>query len=101
MKKNIFEVFERIYSSHWFLSSYNGPGFVREFSRIGGGSFMTKAIYIMEKYMCKYVFDKNEFEKAAHFTADRLINDHRWRQGVYKKIDEYTKKYFVAGENLR
>ncbi|MEK6943471.1 MAG: PEP-utilizing enzyme [Nanoarchaeota archaeon] len=96
-----FEIFERIYSGHWFLSSYNGPGFVRDFPKIGGGKFITKAIYVMENQMCRYIFDNNEFEKAANFTADRLINDDKWRLSIYKKIDFYTKKYFQTGENLR
>ena len=96
-----FEIFERIYSSHWFLSSYNGPGFVRDFPKIGGGKFITKAVYIMENNMCRYIFDNVEFEKAANFTADRLINDNKWRLSIYKKIDFYTKRYFQSGENLR
>lgn len=96
-----FDIFERIYSSHWFLSSYNGPGFVYDFPRIGGGAFITKAIYIMEQGMCRYVFDADEFEQAANYTSARLLNDHRWRRGVYGKINFYTKKYFAAGEQLR
>lgn len=70
-----FEIFERIYNSHWFLSSYRGPGFVRDFPKICGGKFITKVIYVMENQMCRYIFDNNEFEKTANFTADRLIND--------------------------
>ncbi len=96
-----FEIFERVYSSHWFLTSYNGPGFVRDFPKIGGSEFMTKAIYIMENGMCRYVFDNIEFEKAANYTANRLINDNKWRHKSYKKIDYFTKKYFQAGEKLR
>lgn len=100
-EKMSFEIFERVYSSHWFLTSYNGPGFVRDFPKSGGGKFITKAIYIMENGMCRYIFDDNQFERAANFTADRLINDDKWRLGIYKKIDFYTKRYFQAGENLR
>lgn len=96
-----FEIFERIYSGHWFLSSYNGPGFVRDFPKMGGGKFISKAIYVMENQMCRYIFNNSEFEKTANFTADSLINDDKWRLGIYKKIDFYTKRYFRTGENLR
>lgn len=96
-----FEIFERIFSSHWLLSSYNGICLVRDFPKIGGGKFITKAIYIMENGICRYVFDGNQFERAANFTANRLINDDKWRLGIYKKIDFYTKGYFQSGENLR
>lgn len=95
------DIFERIYSSHWFLSSYNGPGFVFDFPKLGGGNYITKAIYIMEKDMCRYIFDTKEFDAAAHFNANRLINDNKWRAGIYRKIDFYTKRYFEAGEKLR
>lgn len=95
------EIFERIYSSHWFLSSYNGPGFVRDFPRIGGGTFMHHAIYIMGDDMCRYVFEVDEFEKAAQFTAHKLINNDKWRSDIYRKINFYTKRYLVASERLR
>ncbi|MDP3298195.1 MAG: hypothetical protein Q8N09_11535 [Thermodesulfovibrionia bacterium] len=101
MLKRRFNIFERIYSSHWFLTSYNGPGFVYDFSSMGGGNFITKAFYVMEQGTCRYIFDIDEFEKGAHFTANRLINDNKWRLGIYKRIDFYTKKYFSAGESLR
>ena len=96
-----YEIFERIYSSHWFLSSYNGPGFIRDFPQMGGGALMHRAIYIMERDMCRYVFETHEFEKTAQFTAHKLINNNKWRLGIYRKIDFYTKKYFAAGEYLR
>ncbi len=95
------EIFERVYSSHWFLSSYNGPGFVRDFPGIGGGRFITKAVYNMEDDCCRYIFDNEEFDQTAHFTSDRLINDHRWRARIYKKISLYTRIYFQAGEKIR
>ncbi len=52
-------------------------------------------------YTCSYLFDKKEFENAAHFTANKLLNDNEWRNKIYKKIDLLTKKYFQAGENFR
>lgn len=101
MKNKTLEVFERIFSSHWFLTSYNGIGFVRDFPKIGGGNYVSKIVYVMENDMCRYLFDKNEFEKGAQFTADKLINNHTWRREIYKKIDYFTKEYFNAGERLR
>ncbi len=95
------DIYERIYSSHWFLTSYNGVGFVHNFSKIGGGDFVSEVIYVMENEMCRYIFRVNEFEAGAKYTAKKLINDHKWRSGVYKKIDYFTKKYFEAGEKLR
>lgn len=97
----VWDVYERIFSSHWLLTSYNGIGFVFDFPRIGGGGAITQAIYIMERGTCRYIFDTAQFEVAATFTANRLLNDHRWRQGVYRKIDHYTRTYFNAGEALR
>src|SRR3989338_9541376 len=101
MKNKTLEVFERIFSSHWFLTSYNCIGFVRDFPKIGGGNYVSKIVYVMENDMCRYLFDKNEFEKVAQFTADKLINNHTWRREIYKKIDYFTKEYFNAGERLR
>lgn len=99
--KGDFDIYERIYSSHWFLTSYNGIGFVYDFPRMGGGRFITKAVYVMENGMCRYIFDKSEFEQAARFTSHRLVSDDRWRLGIYRKIDYYTKRYFTMGEKLR
>src|SRR3989338_898128 len=56
---------------------------------------------MMENQMCRYIFDRDEFEKAAHFTAERLLNDNAWRQQIYKKIQYFTDNYFAAGEKLR
>lgn len=101
MKFNNLEIYERIFSSHWFLTSYNGIGFVFDFPKIGGGNFLSQAIYVMENQMCRYIFDHEEFELAANYTANKLINNDKWRKGVYKKIDYFTRHYFAAGENLR
>src|SRR3989344_2441290 len=101
MKLNNLEIYERVFSSHWFLTSYNGIGFVFDFSKIGGGNFISQVIYKMENQMCGYIFDREEFEKAANFTANKLINDLKWRKAIYQKIDYYTKHYFEAGEKLR
>ncbi|MFA7286794.1 MAG: PEP-utilizing enzyme [Patescibacteria group bacterium] len=101
MKFDNFEIYERIYSSHWFLTSYNGIGFIFDFPKIGGGNFLKKVIYVMENQMCRYIFNHKEFELAANYTADKLINNNKWRKEVYEKIDYFTKQYFDAGENLR
>lgn len=101
MIKGDFEIFERVYSSYWFITNYNALGFVFDFPKLGAGNFITKAIFVMENGMCRYIFDIDEFEKAANFTSERLINDDAWRLGLYRKIDFYTKRYFQAGERLR
>ncbi len=101
MKFNNLEIYERIYSSHWFLTCYNGIGFVFDSPKIGAGNFITQVIYLMEDQMCRYIFDREEFEKAANFTADRLINNSAWRAKIYKKINYYTSNYFQAGEKLK
>ncbi|MEK7556482.1 MAG: hypothetical protein AAB538_00725, partial [Patescibacteria group bacterium] len=101
MTKNNWDIYERIYSSHWFLTSYNAQGFGFDFPAMGGGSFMTQAVYVMEKGMCRYIFDSDEFERAAQYTSDRLINDDKWRENVYQNINLYTRRYFAAGERLR
>ena len=35
--------------------------------------------------MCGYIFDREEFEKAANFTANKLINDLKWKEKIYQK----------------
>lgn len=101
MKLNNLEIYERVYSSYWFLASYHGLGYVFDFPKIGGGNFISQVIYLMENQVWKLIYDREEFEKAANFTADKLINDHKWRKKIYQKIDYYTENYFAAGENLK
>lgn len=101
LKFNNLEIFERVFSGHWFLTSYNGIGFVFDFPKIGGGDFITQIIYVMENEMCRYIFDRDEFEKGAQFTSDKLLHNDPWRKKIYGKIDHYTKAYFDAGEDLR
>lgn len=98
--KGEFEIFERIYSSQWFYSSYNALGFVHDFPKMDGGNFITNVIFIMENSTCSYVFVKNEFERTAQFTSDKLLNNDKWRLKIYKKIESVTKEYFKAGEEL-
>lgn len=95
------EIFERIYSGHWFLSSFNAPGWIRDFPRLGGGNFINTCIWIMRNGVCQYVLDSKEFDDAAHFAADRLINNSKWRGWIYQKINFLTRRYFDAGERLR
>src|SRR3989338_11428879 len=103
MKLNNLEIYERVYSSHWFLTSYNGIGFVFDYAKnkIGGGDFISQVIYVMKNQMCEYIFNREEFEKSANFAANKLINDHKWRKRIYQKIDYYTYHYFKAGVDLK
>lgn len=94
-------IFERIYSGHYFISSYNAFGFVRDFPHLGGGKYIAHCIFVMENGVCKYIFDENEFNLSAQFAAHKLINNRLWRLSIYEKIDYYTKRYFLAGERLR
>ncbi len=94
------EIFERIYSGHWFISSYNCRGFVYDFPKLGAGKHITQCIFVMEDGVCKYIFDDKEFEAAANHNAERLLNDSAWRAWLYKKIDYYTTRFFLAGEKL-
>lgn len=101
MKLDNLEIYERVYSSYWFLASYHGIGYVLDFPKIGAGSFISQVIYIMEDQVWKLIYDREEFEKSADFASSKLIDDHNWRKKIYQKIDYYTKQYFQAGENLR
>jgi len=94
------EIFERIYSGHWFFSSYNCRGFVYDFPRLGVGKYITQCIFVMEDGVCKFIFDDKEFDAAANYNAERLLNDSQWRAWLYKKIDYYTTHFFLAGEKL-
>lgn len=97
----MWDIFERIYSGHWFLTSYNAYGWVRGLPKFGGGNYISTFIANMDHGVCKYIYRTDEFDTAARFTAHRLLYDHRWRRRIYRKIETYTKRYFAAGERLR
>lgn len=101
MLKMTFEVIERVYNGNWFFNSFSTRGFVQYYPSAGGGDFISKFVGINQGNVCKYIYDIEEFNKAAEFAADKLLNDHKWRSSIYKKIDFYTEKYFAAGEKLR
>jgi len=101
MKLNNLEIYERVYSSYWFLAGYHGIGYIFDFPKIGGGNFISQVIYLMDNQVWKLIYDREEFERAANFTANKLINDYKWRKKIYQKIDYYTEHYFEAGEKLR
>ncbi|MCH7492710.1 hypothetical protein IID19_03945 [Patescibacteria group bacterium] len=47
------------------------------------------------------IFDIDQFNRAGHFYADKMVNDHTWRAKMYKKHTYYTKRFFTAGEQFR
>ncbi|MFA6322512.1 MAG: PEP-utilizing enzyme [Candidatus Buchananbacteria bacterium] len=94
------EIFDKFYNAHWFLTGYSNRNF-SELLRDGGNTSMTRFIGVMENDVNFMIFDKNQFSKAANYYADKMINDDSWRNKMYKKHSEFTKKYFKAGEDLK
>ncbi len=97
----VLEVMERIYSGHWFLQSFNCHGFVHDFHKFTGKKFFTKFAGIMENDMCQMAWDDEEFEEDAKYIADKLVNDDKWRNNIYKLFNKYSKQYFSAGKKFR
>lgn len=95
------EIFDRIYSGHWFLLGYHAQGFVYDFPRLGGGSFINQVVALMKGGVCKYLFNSDEFNAAAEFAADRLLQDKKWRGRVYQRINFYNQQYFIKSEKFR
>lgn len=62
-EKKEYEVYERVFSSHWLLTCYNGIGYVQDSKKIGSGDFISEIIYLMRNGTCEYIYNKNEFEK--------------------------------------
>lgn len=94
------EIFERIYNGHWFLVGYSSKNF-SELLREGGSKDITTFIGVMENDVHPMIFDKEQFNKAAHYYSDKLINDHAWRRKMYKRHDKAMSSYFNATERLR
>ncbi|MFA4936890.1 MAG: PEP-utilizing enzyme [Patescibacteria group bacterium] len=94
-------IYDRIFSGHWLLLGYHGRGFVHDFPRLGGGSYITKVIAVMDKGVCTYFFDDQEFNKSANFAANRLLNDNKWRTKIYDKINLYADKFFKSAKLFR
>lgn len=94
------EIFDRFYKAHWFLTGYscrNFPTLMIDASNPSESRF----IGVMEDDVNSMVFDTEQFNRMADFLADRLINDHVWRERMYHKFEHYAKRYFKAGERFR
>ena len=62
---------------------------------------MTKFIGVMDKDVNAMIFDDQEFDRAANYYSDKLINDHAWRKKMYKKHHHDLKEYYVACAKFR
>lgn len=101
MKTNNFEIFERIYSDHNFMTGLGGGGFVQDYPKYGAGKHLQIFVALREPEVCTWVFDAEQFDRAADFISNRLLNDSPWRRRLYRDIAEVTRDYFAAGERFR
>ncbi len=95
------EIYERIYSDNNFMTGLGGGGFVQDYPQYGAGEFLRTFIGLREPNVCTWVFDADEFDRAGHFIADKLLNNIAWRTQLYKNIDDVTRQYLAGGERLR
>lgn len=94
------EIFDRFYNAHWFLTGYS-TRFFPELLRLGNKKQITKFIGVMKNGVNAMIFDDRQFNHAADFFANKLVNDDRWHTSNYKKFYHFANKYFKAGERLR
>lgn len=83
MKKQ-FEIFDRFFGAHWFLTGYSCRYF-SELLQEGGNRSITEFIGIMENDVNSMVFDTEQFNKAGNYYANKLINDRKWRGVMYRR----------------
>lgn len=93
------EIFDRFYNAHWFLTGYS----CRNFSVIlaESGAKPAKAIAIMENDVNSMIFDSSQFDRLGHFLAEKMVENNIWRKQSYSKHTYYTKKYFQECERLK
>ncbi len=101
-----FEVVERLYNAPWLLVGYSSVGFVHDYPKLGGGSFVKHYVGTMEsasdsRIVNEMLFVPAEFEEAAQHTARRLIHDDAWRRLRYAEFEAVASGYFGQGERLR
>lgn len=93
------EIFDKFYNAHWFLTGYSCRNF-SELLQEGGCVSLAEFIGIMENDVNTMIFDTGQFDQAANYYANKLINNNVWREKMYKRFYFYAKKYFEAGERL-
>lgn len=94
------EIFDRFYNAHWFLTGYSCRYF-SELLQEGGSKSITTFVGLMEKDVNSMIFDVRQFNSAGDYYADKLINDHAWRKRMYRRHHSDLKRYFVMAESLR
>ncbi len=94
------EIFDKFYNAHWFLTGYSCRNF-SELLREGGCESISEFIGVMVEDVNIMIFDSEQFDTAAHYYANKLINNDVWREKMYKKFYVYAKRYFTACERLQ
>jgi len=100
MNQYNWDIFERIYSDHNFMTGLGGGGFVQDYSKYGAGNYLQVFLALREPEVCTWVFNAKEFDRSANFISGRLLNDNPWRERLYRNIEEVTRNYFSAGERF-
>lgn len=100
MRRSKFEIFDKFYNAHWFLTGYSCRYF-SELLREGGARSITTFVGVMEHGVNSMIFKTDEFNRAGNYYADKLINDHAWRRRMYRRHQADLKKYFGMSERLR
>jgi len=93
------EIFDKFYNAHWFLTGYSCRNF-SELLREGGCQSPVEFIGVMENDVNTMIFDTEQFNQAAEYYADKLVNDDKWRESMYEEFYKYAKLYFEAGKKL-
>ncbi len=94
------EIFDRFYGAHWFLTGYSCRYF-SELLRTERHKAITEFIGVMDHDVNLMIFDHDQFYSAGAYLADRMINDHGWRTQMYAAHTEYTKRFFEQGEQFK
>ncbi len=100
MKSNKFEIFDRFFGAHWFLTGYSCRYF-SELLQEGGDRSIKQFIGLMQKDVNSMIFDVEQFNAAGNYYADKLINDIQWRKRMYDRHHADLKRYFVISESFR
>lgn len=98
-KINSWEIFDKFYSCHWFVSAFS----CRNFPKLLKDAGISKPMFCatMEKDVNAMMFQSEQFEQTAVYYANRLVHDNVWRKKMYAQHDLLMKKYFATCEKFR
>jgi phosphohistidine swiveling domain-containing protein len=101
-----FEIVERLYNAPWMLVGYSSVGFVHDLPAVGAGNLVKDYVGTMDSSsgthtVNEMLFVPEQFEAAAAYGAQRIIDDRKWREQCTREFTAYAQRYFAAGDRLR